>query len=294
MAQLQASEMRRLKGMTRHGVTVDGHRVNVFEAGTGPEAIMLVPGIPDSSAVYRGQIPGLLRAGIRVIAPDLLGQGDSDMPDGVENYTVAKDEERLWAVADALGADTFHLVGHDRGAASTWSMAARRPDRVKSYVALSVGHPSARKAAGYEQKQLSWYMLRLLFPDAEDWLRSEAEGEGGEWSTFRWWVGNHPESDAWIRDLERPGAVKAMLNFYHANVHPVHGRMAPVPRVSVPVLGIWPTGDIYSSLEQMARSGEWIDGPWRFERLQGAGHFLQLDRPDEVTRLILEHIGTYR
>lgn len=173
-------------------------------------------------------------------------------------------------------------------------MAAHHPERVKSHVALSIGHPGARRYAAYEQKQLSWYMLRLLFSDAEDWLRSEAEGEGGPWSTFRWWVGNHSEADAWIADLERPGAVRAMLNFYQANVHPVHAKISPVPRVDVPTLGIWPEGDVYSSLEQIARSGEWVDGPWRFERLRGAGHFLQLDRPGALTHLIMSHIETYR
>ncbi|MFF4637664.1 alpha/beta fold hydrolase [Streptomyces olivaceus] len=284
----------RLTGMDRHTVTVDGHRLNVFTAGTGPETVVLVPGIPDSSAVYRGQIPGLLEAGYRVIAPDLLGQGDSDLPAEAADYTIAKDQERLWAIVDELGAETFHLVGHDRGAASTWAMAAHRPDRVRSYVALSIGHPGARRYAAYEQRQLSWYMLRLLFSDAEDWLRSEAEGEGGPWSTFRWWVGNHPEADAWIADLERPGAVRAMLNFYRANIHPVHAKISPVPRVQVPTLGIWPEGDVYSSLEQIARSGEWVDGHWRFERLRGAGHFLQLDRPAALTRLILSHTEAYR
>ncbi|MBQ0854590.1 alpha/beta fold hydrolase [Streptomyces sp. BH-SS-21] len=284
----------RLTGMTRHTVVVDGHRVNAFEAGDGPQTVVLVPGIPDSSAVYRGQVPGLLDAGYRVIAPDLLGQGDSDMPADVAHYTIAKDQQRLWAVVDALGVDTFHLVGHDRGAGSTWGMAAHRPDRITSYVALSTGHPSARARAGYEQRQMSWYMLRLLFSDAESWLRGDAEGEGGAWSTFRWWVGNHSETDAWIADLERPGALRAMLNFYRANIHPVNASMTPVPRVRVPVLGVWPTGDIYSSLEQMARSGEWIDAPWRFERLAGAGHFLQLDRPDAVTDLILDHTERHR
>ncbi|MFH8533847.1 alpha/beta fold hydrolase [Streptomyces tendae] len=283
----------RLTGMNRHSVSVDGHRVNVFEAGDGPRTIMLVPGIPDSSAVYRGQVTGLLDAGYRVIAPDLLGQGDSDMPAGAEHYTVARDQERLWAVADALGARTFHLVGHDRGAYSTWAMAAKRPDRVESLVALSTGHPGARQQSGYEQRQLSWYMLRLQFPDAEQWLRGESEGEGGPWSTFRWLVGHHPESDAWIADLERPGAVRAMLDYYRANAHPVEATASPVPRVSVPVLGVWPTGDAYSSLEQMARSGEWVDGPWRFETMDGAGHFPQLDRPEALTRLIVSHTEAY-
>ncbi|MFJ8028567.1 alpha/beta fold hydrolase [Streptomyces sp. NPDC096311] len=298
MTQAQASENRtapfhRLTGMTRHNVDFSGHRIAVYEAGSGPETIMLVHGIPDSSAVYRHQIPGLLEAGYRVIAPDLLGHGDSDIPAGSQNYTIAMDEESLWAVADARGADTFHLVGHDRGALSTWSMAAARPDRVTSFTALSVGHPSARKAAGYEQRQMSWYMLRLLLPDAEEWLRGETEGDGGPWSTFRWWVQNHPEADAWIHDLERPGALRALVNCYQANANPANAR-GPIPRVSVPVLGVWPTQEVYCGLEQMARSGEWVDGPWRFERLQGAGHFLQLDQPEAVTRLILSHVEAHR
>jgi pimeloyl-ACP methyl ester carboxylesterase len=137
-------------------------------------------------------------------------------------------------------------------------------------------------------------MLRLLFSDAEDWLRSEAEGEGGPWSTFRWWVGNHPEADACIADLERPGAVRAMLNFYQANIHPVDAKIDPTPRVEVPTLEVWPEGDIFSSLEQIARSGEWVDGPWHFERLRGGSHFLQLDRPAALTRLILSHTEAYR
>jgi pimeloyl-ACP methyl ester carboxylesterase len=285
------SAAHQLTGMSQHTVTVDGHKINVFEAGSGP-AIMLVHGIPDSSAVWRGQIPGLLEAGYRVIAPDLLGHGDSDMPEGLENYTLAADQKRLWAVADAVGAETFHLVGHDRGAASTWQMASERPDRVKSLVAMCVGHPLARLRAGYEQKQLSWYFLRFQYPDAADWLRGEAEGEGGPWSTFRWWVDYHPEADAWIADLERPGALEAVLSYYRANTNPTQRPVTgPVGRVAVPVLGIWPVNDLYSGLEHVARSGEWVDGPWRFERLQGAGHFLQLDRPEAVTRLILSHVS---
>ncbi|QUQ64515.1 alpha/beta fold hydrolase [Kutzneria sp. CA-103260] len=208
----------RLIGMNRHDITVHGNRITAYEAGDGPETILLVHGIPDSSAVYRHQVPGLLAAGYRVVVPDLLGHGDSDIPVGTEHYTITRDEESLWAVADALDASTFHLVGHDRGALSTWSMAASRPDRVTSYVAMSVGHP--------------------------------------------------------------------------ANANPANAR-GPVPRVSVSTLGIWPTADPYCGLEQIARSVEWMDGPWRFARLEGAGHFLQLDRPDAVTQLILDHIAVH-
>ena len=81
--------------MTRRETTVDGYRLVTFEAGSGRETIVLVHGILDCSAIYRGQIPALVSAGYRVIIPDLLGQGDSDIPPGVEHYTGAKDKERL-------------------------------------------------------------------------------------------------------------------------------------------------------------------------------------------------------
>ena len=279
-----------LTGMTRRETSLDGHRLVTFEAGGGPETVVLVHGIPDSSAVYRGQIPTLLDAGYRVIVPDLLGQGDSDIPTGARHYTGAKDEERMWAVLDDLGVGRFHLVGHDRGALLSWSMAAHEPDRLISHVALSVGHPNAFRAAGYDQKQRSWYQFRLLLSDAEDFLRGEEEGEGGPWSTFRWWMRYHPECDTWIKDLERPGALTAILDFYKANLDPTSAKQAPLPKIRVPTLGVWPADDTFNGLEQLVRSSEWMNAPWRFVRLEGAGTFLQLDRPQRLAELILEHV----
>ena len=284
---------RSLTGLQRMDIVVDGFRLNTFKSDDATETVVLVHGIPDSSYIYRGQIPALLNAGYRVIVPDLLGQGDSDIPTGTEHYLTAKDESRLWAVLDALSVGSFHLVGHDRGSPMTWAMCAHQPERVKSYVALSVGHPNAFKAAGYDQKQRSWYQFRLLLPDAEDWLRGEAEGEGGPWSTFRWWMRNHPECDVWIKDLERPNALRAVLDFYKANLDPTKASGDPLPAIKVPTLGIWPSEDTYNGLEQMLRSGEWIDAPWRFVRLEGAGTFLQLDRPAAVAELLLSHIRRF-
>jgi pimeloyl-ACP methyl ester carboxylesterase len=282
-----------LTGMTRREITVDSHRLVTMEAGTGPEAIVLLHGIPDSSSIYREQVPTLLDAGLRVIVPDLLGQGDSDIPSGVSHYLATKDEQRMWAVLDDLGVERFHLVGHDRGALLSWSMAIARPDRVDSHVALSVGHPNSVKSAGYDQKQRSWYQYRLLLSDAEDYLRGEDEGEGGPWSTFRWWMRYHSECEVWVQDLERAGALEAILAFYKANLDPTNPKEEPALPCRVPTLGVWPTEDTFNGLEQMLRSAEWMEAPWHFARLEGAGTFLQLDRPQAVANLILEHVRRY-
>ena len=279
-----------LTGMTRRETTVDGHRMVTFDAGTGPETILLIHGIPDSSAIYRGQIPLLIDAGYRVVVPDLLGQGDSDIPRGFKHYAGAKDEERMWAVLDDIAVGRFHLVGHDRGALLSWSMAAYAPERVVSHIALSVGHPNAFASAGYEQKERSWYQFRLLLSDAEEFLRGDEEGEGGPWSTFRWWMRYHSECDTWIKDLERPGALTAILDFYKANLDPTTTKQQPLPKITVPTLGVWPTEDTFNGLEQMVRSSEWMTASWKFVRVEGAGTFLQLDRPQRLAELILGHV----
>ncbi len=63
------------------------------------------------------------------------------------------------------------MVGHDWGAAIAWVLAAYAPERVERLVVLSVGHPAAIRAAGYEQRQKSWYMLLFQFAEiAEEWL----------------------------------------------------------------------------------------------------------------------------
>ena len=281
------SSRRPLIGLHRRDLQIGAHRLAAYVGGEDGETIVLVHGNPDSSALYRHQIPALVDAGYRVVAPDLLGLGDSEIPPEVQHYTVQQDYERLVAVIDQLGIDRFHLVGHDRGGPPSWAAAAMMPERVLSLVALSAGHSNAYLGAGYEQRKMSWYMLRLLFEDAEDWLRRD------DWHNFRSWMRHHPEVDTWIADASRPGALTAICNWYRANVHPITSHWDPLPRVRVPVLGVWPDSDPYLGVEQMARSGEWVDGPWEFRTIEGAGHFLQVDRPEAVTAAILDWVRNH-
>ena len=55
-------------------------------------------------------------------------------------------------------------------------------------------------------------------------------------------------------------------------------------------MGIWSSGDNYLTEEGMLGSGEFVDGPWRYERIDGAGHWLQLDRPQRINELLLEFL----
>jgi pimeloyl-ACP methyl ester carboxylesterase len=110
---------------------------------------------------------------------------------------------------------------------------------------------------------------------------------------MREWAATHPDFEQVFADLQRPGALTAALNWYRANVHPRNGLQpfGPLPPVQADTLGIWSTGDAYLLESGMQRSGEHVAGAWRYERVEGAGHWLQLDAPDRVNELLLEHLA---
>ena len=248
-------------------------------AGEGTE-VLLLHGFPDSREVWRHQAGPLAEAGFRVIAPDLPGFGEADKPQEADAYRITRIVDQ---VLELLGDAPAHVVAHDWGAGVGWVLASLHPERVASLAALSVGHPNARPTI--EQRRYSWYMLLFQFAEAEELLlRDDA-------ALLREWLGDTPDAERQISALREPGALTAGLNWYRANVHPrAELRDRPLPPVAAPTLGLWSTGDAYLTEAQMTASSEHVTGPWRYERVDGAGHWLQLDAPERVTDLLLEHL----
>ena len=140
-------------------------RFNVLVEGQGPD-VLLVHGFPDSNSVWRHQIPALVNAGYRVIAPDLRGFGQSDAPPERDAYKIDEFVEDLMAILDALEVRTVRLVGHDWGAAVGWQTCIKHADRIDRYAALAVGHPSAYAHGGVVQKLKAYYVLFFQIPGA--------------------------------------------------------------------------------------------------------------------------------
>ena len=257
----------------------------VQDEGDGTPVVLL-HGFPDSHALWRHQVPALVEAGHRVIVPDLRGFGESSKPPEVERYGVLDLVGDVLGILDAVGAERVHVVGHDWGAALAWAMAAFVPDRVDHLVALSVGHPSAFRDAGLVQRQKSWYMLLFQFEEiAEQWLSAD------DFANMRLWS-QHPDIDQVVVDLARPGALTAALNWYRANLHPRTWIEPPLvfPQVNAPTMGVWSSGDFALDEAGMVGSSRYVDGPWRYERVEGAGHWMQLEAADEVSALLVDFL----
>ncbi|HLV90408.1 MAG TPA: alpha/beta fold hydrolase, partial [Acidimicrobiia bacterium] len=153
---------------------VDSGGVSLNVADHGPpdgEPVLMLHGFPDSARLWRNQIPALVEAGYRVIAPDLRGFGRSDLSVTARQCGMRAMVGDVITVLSDAGVESAHVVGHDWGAAISWAAALSVPDRVRSLTALSVGHPSAFQAAGLAQREKSWYMLLFQFEGlAEKWL----------------------------------------------------------------------------------------------------------------------------
>jgi pimeloyl-ACP methyl ester carboxylesterase len=267
-------------------MTGDEVELTVLDAGDPEgETVLLIHGFPDSHELWRHQIATLSDAGFRVVAPDLRGFGESDKPQAVEAYRLHHTLADMVAVLDQLGIARAHVVGHDFGAAVAWFLAMAQPERVGRLATLSVGYPASR-ARSLEQREKSWYMLLFQFPEAEAILRKD------DWALAREWMASHPDLEHALARLERPGALTAALNWYRAILHP-SGELAPPrprPRVAADTLGIWSSGDNYVLEPGMQASAEHIDGSWRYERIEGASHWMQLDAPERVSALLLDFL----
>jgi pimeloyl-ACP methyl ester carboxylesterase len=259
----------------------DGVELAVHDEGEGTP-VLLIHGFPDSANLWRNQVNALIAAGFRTIAPDLRGFGESGRAD---DYRVGRSVADMAAILDTLSIEKAHVVGHDWGAGVAWALAALEPGRVDRLVAMSVGHPGMRSERTLESRQKAWYTLLFQFPEAEALLTRE------DWKLTRQWAASHPDLEERIAALAQPGALTAGLGWYRANLHPAR-ELEPareVPRVDN-ALGLWSDGDAYLAEEQMRGSGRFVDD-WRYERIEGASHWMQLDAPDRINQLLLEYLA---
>jgi pimeloyl-ACP methyl ester carboxylesterase len=265
---------------------VNGVTLHVRDTGGDGPAVILLHGWPDTGDLWRHQVPALEAAGYRVIAPDLRGYGQSSKPTDLDAYRPTQLLGDVTGILDALDLPRAHVVGHDWGAFLAWITAMLAPDRVASLTVMSVGHPGAIRAAGLPQREKSWYMLLFQFPGvAEQWLSAD------DFRNFRQWAG-HPDADEVVGRMSDPAALTASLSWYRAIVPPesLVGVPGQLPPVTVPTMGIWSSEDIALLEAGMTGSAQYVAGPWQYERLDGIGHWMQLEAPDAVNTLLLDFL----
>ena len=122
-------------------VEVDGLRLHYVDEGSGP-TVLLLHGEPTWSYLYRKMIPVFVDAGLRAVAPDLVGFGRSDKPAARTDYTYARHVAWIKGFLDAAGLNDITVFGQDWGGLVGLRLVAERPDRFARVVASNTGLPT--------------------------------------------------------------------------------------------------------------------------------------------------------
>lgn len=275
---------------SQHMVQANGLRFRTMVDGpAGGEMAILLHGFPEGAESWSRQIGALAAAGVLAVAPDMRGYGLSDAPPNVEDYSIDSLVEDVAAIIKAFGRDSAHVAGHDWGALVAWSFAAAHPAMTKTLTVLSVGHPAAVMQARLddeEQRKASEYIGLFVLEGKAERVLSE-----DDYRRLREMFGPAvgPTGDHFIRSLSRPGRLTAGLNYYRANFLPARDWAARALelRVGAPTVLIWGDHDPFLKRLQAEKTAEYMQGEYRLEVLEGAGHWLQFERPAEVGRTLV-------
>ena len=285
-----------------HGTVRAGDlEVAYLAAGSGPLALCL-HGYPDSAWTWRHLLPDLAAAGYRAVAPFNRGYAPTSLDPGGRYQAGALGVDAN-ALHDVLGGDADAvLIGHDWGAMGAYAGATIAPDNWRRVVAAAVppGPVVAGAFMSYDQLRLSWYMFFQLTPLAD----LVVPASDFEFIT-RLWQDWSPRYDCaedvahFIDCMDGPGRVEAALGYYRQTLQPElqdpalqaaqNGAYSLPPQ---PLLYLHGRDDGCMRIEVAETSGDVMTVPGsRAVMVDGAGHFLQLERPEVVNAEILSFLA---
>jgi pimeloyl-ACP methyl ester carboxylesterase len=309
-----------------HTVEVgNGIRLRVTEQGAGP-AVVLCHGFPGLGYSWRHQLPALAAAGYRAIAPDMRGYGGSSAPTDPAAYDRRSTVADMVGLLDACGLDEAVFAGHDFGAALTWDLPQWAPGRVRALIQLSVprvdvaparpselfAHLAGKHFFHFHYFQQPGVADAELGRDPERSLAAIFHALSGAYrytdiytpdSVGRGYLDVLPDPPPlpwpWLSEAElrcyaeefaRTGFTGG-LNWYRANDAVwAEKQQRPDQQVTVPTLFV--TGERDPVRQVMGRRagepmGERVPGLAGEVVIDGAGHFVQMEAPDEVNAAML-------
>ena len=278
-----------------------GVTLNVAIAGDpASPPVILLHGFPESHRTWR-EIAPRLEDRFRLIMPDQRGFGASDRPQEIEEYKTELLVDDVFALADALGAEKFALVGHDWGGAIAWPAALRGDPRLTRLAVVNAPHPVIFQKSLIEnedQRAASQYINAFKAPGFEKIV----ERQGFDWFFDKTFSGHvdirripEAEKQQYLAEWSQPGAFNAMLNWYRGGrmIVPPPGITIPLPdwvlkafpTVKVPTLVVWGLKDT-ALLPVQLEGLDKLVADLTIVRLPDAGHFAPWEAPDEVARAL--------
>jgi pimeloyl-ACP methyl ester carboxylesterase len=276
-------------------VQANGLEFGLLEAGSGPLALCL-HGFPDCAHTWRHLLPALASAGFHAVAPFTRGYAPTSIPaDGA--YQIGALVADAVALHEVLGGDgDAVLIGHDWGAETAYGAGARAPDRWRRLVTLAVPPSALDPVLFSDYEQLKRFFYSFIFRDPNgiaDALvaRDRMAFLDGLW---RDWSPGFEASHhlALVKEsLREPAHLAAALGYYRAATGYTQAARndgeQEAPEAPQPTLYLHGTTDGCVMVELARRAESMLAPASRMVVIDGAGHFLHLEKPDEVNEHIL-------
>ncbi|MFB3048545.1 MAG: alpha/beta fold hydrolase [Acidimicrobiia bacterium] len=275
-------------------VDANGIQLAVTEAGEG-EPVVLVHGFPELAYSWRYQLPALADAGMRVIAYDQRGYGDSSKPESIEDYAITALVDDLIGLLDAEEFDSAALVGHDWGSIVVWSAAVMFPERVSKVVSLNVpyrgwctGFPSTEYIKEHLVDRFGYVLYfqetgrveKAFAADPARWLKRSYQGVTAN-TEFQ----DDDEFAVYV-DAFTAGGITGPVNYYRnidANIEATaHLKDAAV---SQPTLMVTTDYDPILPASLAEGMDRWVPD-LRIAHIENCGHWTQQEQPDKVNELL--------
>jgi len=298
----------------------NGINMAVYEQGEG-QPVVLLHGFPELAFSWRHQLPALAAAGYRAITPDLRGYGQTDKPEGIEQYTIQKLVDDVCGLLDALEIDRAIFVAHDWGALLAWQLALLKPERMAGLAALNVPFfprpPVEPIAAMRTMLGDDFYIVNFQDSDQADricakdpaWVfemmmrrnvisRERFNTLPKEMRSFsllaalgrRDLTGDKllsPEEARVYVEAFTTGGFTAPINWYRNWTHNWATTADVEQVITVPTLFIGAVDDVIIPLESIEKMKLCVKD-LQIRMLEDCGHWSQQEKPDEVNALLLD------
>jgi pimeloyl-ACP methyl ester carboxylesterase len=248
------------------------------------DLVLLLHGFPQTARAWTAQVQSLGDEGWRAVAPDLRGFAAQALPTAAEDYTQDRIRGDVFAIADQVGADRFHLVGHDLGGIIAWDVACRYPDRIRSLTVASTPHLAAFAAAlDSGQPPLPPFDLfrqpgiaeQIMLADRAAALRASYNGL------------EPALIDHYVAYFSSPailtGALSHFRNFDYSD-------WRALPAATTPTLFVWGSDDPYLAESTARATRAHVAAAYTEVALDGIGHWVPELATGAMTALLLDHL----
>jgi pimeloyl-ACP methyl ester carboxylesterase len=314
---------------TQRTVSTNGVELHVTEAGEG-FPVVFAHGFPELAYSWRHQIPAVAAAGYRAIAPDQRGYGRSSKPEAIEDYDIVHLTDDLLGILDDLGEERAVFVGHDWGSMVVWQMAVLHPERVAGVCGMSVpflprgpmppvqlmrqvfgdsffyilyfqepgvadadlgadaGTTMRRMLAGLtvRQDQTDQDLAGLAAPDGRGFVDRMPEPK-----ELPGWL-SQEELDFYTAEFSRTGFTGGINWYRNFDRNWELTEHVADRHVTMPSLFITGSDDPVNLMSSSALMDGWLDDHRGTHLVDGAGHWVQQEKPDEVNRLLLTFLDS--